>query len=106
MEDFPNTPIIPIDDFSMKQYQQAIARRKSKGFSFEINKSKIWNGILFLSSAVIILVFVRFLLRIEEEMLYDYERLKIRRYGNAPRNIREDQMSVKTMNEPWEISDD
>ena len=80
----------------MKKYQEAIERRKSKPFTFALNKDKLWGVFMFSVASFIILLFIKFMMRIEEEMLYDYEQLKIRRYGNAPRSVEENVFKDKS----------
>lgn len=76
----------------MKRYQDAIKKRKLEQFTYGLNKDKLWGGFLFFTAFSIFLLMVRLLLKVEENMLYDYEQLKIRRYGNAPRTIEEEKL--------------
>jgi hypothetical protein len=92
VEEFPHTPLIPISESAMKRYQEAIERRKMSPFTFGLNKDKLWGGFLFLIAFSIVMLLVRLLLKVEENMLYEYEQMKIRRYGHAPRTIEEDKL--------------
>ena len=69
-----------------------VEEKRGQGFSVTIDKSKLWGVFLFCSSVFIIALFVRLMLKVEEEMLYEYERLKIRRYGDKPRTAFEEKM--------------
>lgn len=73
----------------MKLYQEAIERRKISPFVFGVKKEKLWGALLFGIAAGIVLFFIRLLLKLEENMLYDYEQLKIRRYGEGPLTAQE-----------------
>lgn len=89
VEDFPHTPLIPIDDGQMRRYQESVERRKQNPFLFAMRRERVWSAVLFGMAVGVVLFFVQTLLKLEENMLYDYEQLKIRRYGDEPRTIEE-----------------
>ena len=82
-------PIIPISDTEIKRYDQAIQRRKENAFDFGLKKDKLWGIFLFGVAVSIGLMLIRFMLRLEENMLYDYEQVNIRRYGRSAMSIQE-----------------
>lgn len=56
---------------------------------FNLDKQKLWGGFLFSVSALVIVFFIRMLMLLEENMMYDYEQVKLRRYGHLQRTMLE-----------------
>lgn len=79
VEDFRHTPIIPISDRQMKEFQDKVKAYHRKGFYFEIKKDSIYNGIFLTISCSIGFYLIKTALKREEDIGVNMERLRIAR---------------------------
>lgn len=89
VESFPHLPIIPIDKGALQRYEEAKMRRKEKMMQFHLDRQKLWGGFLFATSTVMVIILIRLVMLAEENMMYDYEQVKLRRYGQMERTMLE-----------------
>ena len=64
-------------------------RRNEKMMQFNLDKQKLWGAFLFATSTVMVIILIRLVMIAEENMMYDYEQVKLRRYGQMERTMLE-----------------
>jgi hypothetical protein len=77
IEEFRNTPLIPISDRQMSDFKGRLDAYHRRGFYFEVKRETIYNVILVSIAAFIGLQMIRMVLKREEEAGVAIERLRL-----------------------------
>lgn len=79
VEDFRYLPIIPINDRQINDFKRRLEIWHTKKFNFLIKKDDVFNFLVFLVAFYTCWSILAFLAEKDEEMMVDFERLKISR---------------------------
>ena len=79
IEEFRNTPLIPLSDQQMQQHKERVEKYHRSGVYFEIKKESFLNVGIFVGAVGLMYILLRFVSTKEEEASIAYQRLKLQR---------------------------
>jgi len=79
IEEFRNTPLIPISDQMMQQHKERVEKYHRSGVYFEIKKESFLNMGVFVGAVCLMYMLLKFVSTKEEEASIAYQRLKLQR---------------------------
>ncbi|EGR34259.1 hypothetical protein IMG5_018840 [Ichthyophthirius multifiliis] len=88
LQEFRNTPLIPISEKQMQDHQKKMEEYNRKGFYFEVKRDTIYNWILAFFAFSVGFYMIRLVIKKEEEQGIEVERIKIRRIQQNNYNYR------------------
>jgi hypothetical protein len=86
VEDFRHTPLIPISKAEMDRFEEKKRKRKEEPYHIVYTREKVFTVFMFGATAVVIFLFFRFAMDVEESMFVDYRRTKLKRLEESFRN--------------------
>lgn len=79
LEDFRDTPLIPISEKLIKLHQEKVEKYHRKGVFLEVKKESLLNLAMFMIALYLLSLMMRFVISKEEEAGIAYQRLKLKR---------------------------
>lgn len=79
VEEFRHTPIIPISKAEMDRFEEKKRKRREEPFHIVYTREKMFTVFMFMATGIVIYLFFRFAMDVEEGMFIDYRRTKLKR---------------------------
>lgn len=79
VEEFRHTPVIPIAKEEMDRFNEKKRKRREEPFHIVYTREKIFTVFMFMATGLVIYLFFKFAMEVEENMFIDYRRTKLKR---------------------------
>ncbi len=86
VDEFRHTPVIPISPIEMAKFEEKKRKRREEPFHVVYTKEKMFTLLMFMGTGVVIYLFFKFAMEMEETMFIDYRRTKLKRLEESAKN--------------------
>lgn len=83
IEDFPHTPLVPIDSKATQLFEEAKRRKKERLMYFSLSKEQVGTAVILAAAFATIVALFTILVKQDEQMIIKYQRKKLARLESS-----------------------